>query len=65
MYVARDEDGRLYLYRKKPRKDNLYKSWHSPGDFILRLEDKHLPKSINPNWSDPEPIKVKLVRKNK
>lgn len=65
MYVARDEDGRVYLYRKKPKKDNSDKCWHSPGDFILRLEDKHLPKSINPNWSDLEPIKVKLVRNNK
>lgn len=61
MYVARDKDGSIFVYDKRPKKNE--KMWC--GAEWLLIKDCTLPKSINPKWTDPEPIEVKLVRKNK
>lgn len=61
MYVARDKDGSVFLYNAKPKKSE--EIWCGAG--WMQITDYVLPKSINPSWDDPEPIEVKLVRKNK
>ena len=61
MYVARDKDGSVFMYTSKPKKSE--EIWC--GASWLPITDYVLPKSVNPRWSDPEPIEVKLVRKNK
>ena len=59
LWIARDEDGGIYLYSKKPIK---YKyGWYSPNSnamYSMRLEDDSFPEV---QWSDEEPTKVKLV----
>lgn len=64
MYVAKDEDGEVYLYDTKPYKDERCGMWSTDGHFT-KIDANELPKSINPSWDDTEPIEVKLVRKNK
>ena len=57
MWVARDKDGELAMYKNKPFKDERAEQWSLGGwwDF--------LPKNWFPEvqWSDDEPTKVKLV----
>ena len=65
MYVAKDDDGRVYLYDTKPFKDELLGMWSVKDGKFIKIDVDELPKSINPQWDDPEPIEVKLVRKNK
>ena len=56
MWIARDEDGLLYLFfKKKPQKGKTY--WDQNDDWIEI--DNHLFPEIK--WSDKEPTKVKLV----
>jgi hypothetical protein len=62
MYVARDENGGVYLYKKVPQRGSTV--WVG-GEKCMAISSHSLPKSINPKWEDPEPIEVKLVRKNK
>ena len=62
MYVARDESGRIFLYETEPQKGRTV--WFGGGN-CMAINSRLLPKSINPKWDDPEPIEVKLVRKNK
>ena len=54
-WVARDKDGKIYLYRYKPIKDKFV--WYSPG-FHLALASASFPEV---KWSDDEPTKVKLL----
>ena len=54
-WVARDMDGKLFLYKLKPLKDLTV--WYSPG-FSLALGRTPFPEI---KWSDDEPTKVKLV----
>ena len=61
MYVARNKNGEVFMYRKKPTKHTTM--WRGSERFLIK--DEMLPKSINPKWEDSEPIEVKLVRKNK
>ena len=59
MWVARDENGKIYLYRKRPNKDHA--QWYSndlPRISFLRLADECFPEV---KWSDDEPTKVKLL----
>ena len=62
MYVARDEDGSMFLYEHEPQRGRTV--WFGGGG-CTKIHPDSLPKSINPQWSDPAPIEVKLVRKNK
>lgn len=61
MYVARDKDGSVFVYNAKPEKGD--EIWRGAG--WMQITDHVLPKSVNPKWDDPEPIKVKLIRDNK
>lgn len=61
MYVARDKDGSIFMYTTKPKKGG--EMWRGAG--WMQITDCVLPKSINPQWNDLEPIKVKLIRDNK
>lgn len=57
MWLARDEDGTLYLFTQKPSKMN--DRWVG----ILGTRRGDLPRTMFPGikWSDDEPTKVKLV----
>ena len=54
-WVARDMDGKLFLYRDKPIKDKFV--WYSPG-FHLALASASFPEV---KLSDDEPTKVKIT----
>ena len=56
-WVARDKDGKLFLYRLKPLKDLTV--WYSPG-FSLALGRTPFPEV---KWSDDEPTKVSITIK--
>ena len=58
-YIVKDEDGRIYFFRSKPYKRGNY--WVSV--YIADYEEIYaddLSSNIKPQWSDDEPIKVKL-----
>ena len=60
-YITRDEGGELYIYSKKPRKDE--KAWYWGGfgvDFVLF---NHLFNFIK--WEDSEPYSIKELLRNK
>lgn len=61
MYVARDKDGDLYLYKKQPVKYS--ESWQlcsdNPHDFY-KLDSSLFPEV---KWEDEEPTEVELVKK--
>ncbi len=62
-YVARDENGNLYLYNSYPTKDTKAGYWY------LYSEDETTPlnKSDFPEvkWSDKEPTEVEILIKKK
>lgn len=55
MWIARDLNGRLYMYERKPEKGQSM--W-----FILCCNIIELPKRCYPEikWDDPEPTKVQI-----
>lgn len=53
-YIARDEDGKLYIYREKPKKDCF--KWHSRGAVSFYVFKK-LFQFIK--WEDEEPWNIK------
>ena len=55
-WVARDEDGSLYMYTDKPRKRRY--NWYAPKVGYVKLDDSLFPEV---QWSDEEPTKVKLI----
>ena len=55
MYVARDEDGKLWLYEKKPEK--ILHSWKIKCGWLSALPSFALPEV---KWSDPEPRELVL-----
>ena len=59
-WVARDDDGSLYMYTAKPKKtSNL---WHAPKVGYLKLDDSLFPEV---QWSDGEPKEIRLsIRDN-
>jgi hypothetical protein len=60
-WVARDENGSLYLYKEKPLKyEHLWKpSFWSYDEYYYSLNDHfNLPQV---KWEDKEPTKVELV----
>lgn len=63
MYVARDRDGDLYLYKKQPVKYS--ESWQlssdNPHDFY-KIDSSLFPEV---KWEDEEPTEVELVKKEK
>lgn len=65
MWVARDKDGELDLYIKKPQRSDAigynHENWDSYDEHWIPLDPKLFPDLT---WND-EPIEVELVRKNK
>lgn len=57
-YIARDKDGSTYCYIGKPHKRQSV--WSSSIWSGVFLRDSDLPKGINPQWNDDEPIEVEL-----
>lgn len=55
LYIAKDEDGRIFLYSNKPQK--AYEYWDALGYSFPITE---LPEGANPQWEDDEPIEVEL-----
>lgn len=53
-YIARDADGKVYLYKPKPAKGII--QWAS--EWYFPIDD--LPEDVNPQWEDNEPIKVNI-----
>lgn len=56
LWAARDKNGKLYLFREKPIKDNFV--WYSPYGFSLAILSTSLPEV---QWSDDEPTRVKIT----
>ena len=55
LWAARDNNGKLYLYRDRPIKDKFI--WYSPG-FSLVLASASFPEV---QWSDDEPTRVSIT----
>ena len=62
MWVARDKDDMLFLYKTKPKRDNIFEDWDMSlyGD-CMKLNKKLFPKL---KWED-EPIEVELKEAQK
>lgn len=58
MWLARDQDGRLYLYKDKPYKEGQWYANDLSSTSYIHLEDELFPEV---KWTDEEPTKVKLV----
>lgn len=56
-WLVKDEYGKIYLYSKKPEKCYIGReTWYS--EDTDPIEVKELPKNVNPQWEDKEPIEV-------
>ena len=59
-WVARDEDGSLYMYPDKPKKRSY--NWYANKVGYMKLEDSLFTEV---QWSDEEPTEIKLsIKKN-
>lgn len=59
-WVARDEDGSLYMYPYKPKKRSY--NWYANKVGYMKLEDSLFTEV---QWSDEEPTQIKLsIKKN-
>ena len=59
-WVARDDDGSLYMYTAKPKKTSNF--WHAPKVGYVKLDDSLFPEV---QWSDGEPKEIRLsIRDN-
>ena len=65
MWVARDEDEQLFLFRTKPKKDIKNGVWISPDLDYYELEFSYKWMFKNVKWSDKEPTKINLTNKGK
>lgn len=61
MWLARDKDGTLYLYRGKPSRTGIQWNNHL-GELFIDEEDKEFPEV---KWEDEEPTEVELIIKQK
>ena len=60
LYIARDKDESLYLYKYKPEKYNAV--WSDCLGFMEKLDSNLFPEV---KWEDKEPTEVELVIKKK
>ena len=58
-WVARDDDGSLYMYTAKPKKRSY--NWYAPKVGYVKLDDSLFPEV---QWSDEEPKGIKLSIKD-
>ena len=58
-WVARDDDGSLYMYPSKPQKRR--DSWNAAGDGFMKLDDSLFP---DVQWSDEEPKEIEISIRN-
>ena len=59
-WVARDDDGSLYMYTAKPKKTSNF--WHAPKVGYVKLDDSFFSEV---QWSDGEPKEIRLsIRDN-
>ena len=56
-YVAKDEDGKVYLYTEKPTFNIDYEAWFSNGDMFNITET--FPEFNDMSYTD-EPVKVEI-----
>ncbi len=62
-YVARDENGNLYLYNSYPTKDTEAGCWYLYSeDETTLLNESDFPEV---KWSDKEPTEVEILIKKK
>ena len=54
-WVARDDDGSLYMYTAKPEKTSDF--WNASGVGYIKLDDSFFSEV---QWSDEEPKEIKL-----
>lgn len=59
-WVARDENGMLFLYPEKPKKISDY--WNAPKSGYMKLNDSLFPEV---KWEDEEPKYIELSIRNK
>ena len=59
-WVARDEDGSLYMYPDKPKKRSY--NWYANKVGYMKLEDSLFSEV---QWSDEEPKEIELSIHNK
>ena len=59
-WVARDDDGSLYMYTAKPKKKSAF--WHAPKVGYVKLDDRLF---HDVQWSDEEPKGIILSIKDK
>lgn len=58
IWIARDKNGELIMYEKKPFKDKFIEHWRTSSGWIRFLPKKKFPEV---KWSDKEPTKIKLI----
>ena len=58
-WVARDEDGTLFLYKDKPLRGS--EQWHENPVLITGLIELRRELFPEIQWSDEEPTKVKIT----
>ena len=62
MWIARDEDGSLWLYEQKPISRDSQRWFMVPNSKNERIDDNWFPEV---KWSDPEPRELVLKPINK
>ena len=64
MWIARDYNNSLFVYRSKPKKDTIHGVWEAQNfDFFQIYDESNKWAFPNVKWSDDEPTEVKLVKK--
>lgn len=59
-YIAKDGDGRLYLYPTKPFWEDELEQWVSDSVDFISIEDKDVIEAFDFITSDDDPIEVEI-----
>lgn len=59
MWIARDEDGTLVVYNKKPSK--FKHEWRIPGELFFYVYDDVANEFSEVKWEDEEPRELILL----
>lgn len=62
MWIARDKDGSIFLYKSKPFKIEYTTVWKSTSHNFIQLNKNKYPEV---KWEDDEPTEVEIVIKKK